>query len=260
MSKDTARNLFSIKDKIVLISGAGKGIGRHLAYSMAKHSAFVYCIDKKFPKEVPKDVKKNMFHIKCDITKKKSIQTVCKNIFLKHKKIDVLVNNAGITIPLMKGKLFYEKENWAKTIDINLTASFFCSQEVIKYMIRRKNGSIINITSLNAEIAFPKNPSYVASKGGLKMVGKALAKDWGKYGIRVNNLGPGYIKTDMTKKSYSNKKLREERAKHTMLGRWGEKDDLVGPCIFLASDASKYVTGQDVYVDGGWISNSIITE
>ena len=204
-------NLFSIKDKIVLISGAGRGIGRHLAHSMAKHSAFVYCIDKKFPKEVPKDVKKNMFNIKCDITKKKSIQTVCKDIFSKHKKIDVLINNAGITIPLRKDKLFYEKENWIKTIDVNLTASFFCSQEVIKYMIKRKEGSIINITSLNAELAFPKNPSYAASKGGLKMVGKALAKDWGKFGIRVNNLGPGYIKTNMTKSSYSNRKTRLEK-------------------------------------------------
>ena len=255
MSKDTLPNLFSIKDKIVLISGAGRGIGRHLAHSMAKHSAFVYCIDKKFPKEVPKDVKKNMFNIKCDITKKKSIQTVCKDIFSKHKKIDVLINNAGITIPLRKDKLFYEKENWIKTIDVNLTASFFCSQEVIKYMIRRKEGSIINITSLNAELAFPKNPSYVASKGGLKMVGKALAKDWGKFGIRVNNLGPGYIKTDMTKASYANRKTRLEREKQTLLQRWGTVDELVGPCIFLASDASKYITGQDIYVDGGWTAN-----
>ena len=127
-------------------------------------------------------------------------------------------------------------------------------------MKKRKSGSIINITSINAELGFPRNPSYVASKGGLKMLGKALAKDWGKYGIRVNNLGPGYIKTEMSSKTFSNKKLREQRAMHTMLGRWGEKDDLVGPCVFLASDASKYVTGQDLYVDGGWIANSIITE
>jgi len=260
INEDAIQNLFSIKDKVVLITGSGKGIGRHLAYSMAQCSAFVYCIDKKFPEEIPKDIKKNMFHITCDITNEKSFRTVCKKIFLKHKKIDVLINNAGITTPLMKGKLFYEKENWEKTININLTASFFCSQEVIRYMIKRKSGSIINITSLNAEIAFPKNPSYVASKGGLKMLGKALAKDWGKYGIRVNNLGPGYIKTDMTKKSFSNKKLREERTKHTMLGRWGDKNDLVGPCIFLASDASSYITGQDVYVDGGWLANSIIDE
>ena len=255
MNEDIMPNLFSIEGKVVLISGAGRGIGRHLAHSMAKCSAFVYCIDKKFPKKVPSGVKKNMFNIKCDITKKKSIETVCKYIFSKHKKIDVLINNAGITIPLMKKKLFYEKENWAKTIDVNLTASFFCSQEAIKYMIKRKEGSIINITSLNAELAFPKNPSYIASKGGLKMVGKALAKDWGKFGIRVNNLGPGYIKTSMTKSSYSNRKTRLEREKQILLQRWGNMDDLVGPCIFLASDASKYITGQDIYVDGGWTAN-----
>ena len=186
------------------------------------------------------------------MTKQKSVQAVYKDIFSKHKKIDVLINNAGITMPLMKNKLFYEKENWAKTIDVNLTASFFSSQEAIKYMIKRKEGSIINITSLNAELAFPKNPSYVASKGGLKMVGKALAKDWGKFGVRVNNLGPGYIKTSMTKSSYSNRRTRLEREKQTLLHRWGNMDDLVGPCIFLASDASKYITGQDIYVDGGW--------
>ena len=253
-------NLFSIENKIVLISGAGRRMGRHLAHSMAKHSAFVYCIDKKFPKEVPKDVKKNMFHIKCDITKKKSIQAVCKDIFSKHKKIDVLINNAGVSKANKQPNQIYAKDKWDDTLRINLTAHFSCSQEVIQYMKRQKRGSIINITSINAELGFPRNPAYVASKGGLKMLGKALAKDWGKYGIRVNNLGPGYIKTDMTKESYSNKKLREERANHTMLGRWGEKDDLVGPCIFLASEASKYMTGQDVYVDGGWISNSIITE
>ena len=80
------------------------------------------------------------------------------------------------------------------------------------------------------------------------------------YGIRVNNLGPGYIKTDMTSKTFSNKKLQKERAMHTMLGRWGDKDDLVGPCIFLASDASRYITGQDLYVDGGWLAYSLITE
>jgi len=93
----------------------------------------------------------------------------------------------------------------------------------------------------------------VASKGGLKMLGKALARDWGIYGIRVNNLGPGYIKTDMTEASFKNKKTMNEREERTILGRWGEVDDLIGPCIFLASDASKYITGQDIYIDGGWL-------
>ena len=88
------------------------------------------------------------------------------------------------------------------------------------------------------------------------MLGKALAKDWGRLGIRVNNLGPGFIKTDITKGRYDNKKSRKVRAERTLLGRWGEKDDLIGPCVFLASDASKFMTGQDLYVDGGWLANS----
>ena len=253
-------NIFSLKNKVVLITGAGRGIGQHLAQKIAEENAIVYAIDKQFTKKTSKSSMKNLFKIKCDITDQDRFRQICSDIVKKKKKIDVLINNAGISKANKQPNQIYAKDKWDDTLRINLTAHFSCSQEVIQYMKKRKRGSIINITSINAELGFPRNPAYVASKGGLKMLGKALAKDWGKYGIRVNNLGPGYIKTDMTKESYSNKKLREERAKHTMLGRWGEKDDLVGPCIFLASDASKYVTGQDVYVDGGWISNSIITE
>ena len=252
-------DLFSLKNEVILITGAGRGIGKYLAEKMAEQEAIVFSIDKKFEKNVTKK-KKNIFEIECDITDQTKFKKICSEIIKKKKRIDVLINNAGISMANKEPGKPYEKEKWDKTIEINLTSHFVCSQEVIKHMRKQKKGSIINITSINAELGFPRNPAYVASKGGLKMLGKALAKDWGKYGIRVNNLGPGYIKTDMTGKTYSNKKLKMERAKHTMLGRWGEKDDLVGPCIFLASDASKYMTGQDVYVDGGWISNSLITE
>jgi NAD(P)-dependent dehydrogenase (short-subunit alcohol dehydrogenase family) len=125
-------------------------------------------------------------------------------------------------------------------------------------MIKNNQGSIINITSINSELAFPRNPSYVASKGGLKMLGKSFAKDLGIHGIRVNNIGPGYIKTNMTKNSFKNKKLKQTIEKHTMLNRWGTPEDLIGPAIFLASDSSRYVTGQDIYVDGGWLANGLV--
>jgi Dehydrogenases with different specificities (related to short-chain alcohol dehydrogenases) len=249
-------NIFSLKNKIVLITGAGRGIGLHLAEKLADYDAKVFTIDKKFTKKPIK----NLSQIECDITNQDEFKKVCNQIFKQKKRIDVLINNAGISLANKETGKDYSIEKWNETLRINLTAHFTCSQEVIRYMKKQKSGSIINITSINAELGFPRNPSYVASKGGLKMLGKALAKDWGKFGIRVNNLGPGYIKTDMTSKTYSNKKLREQRKMHTMLDRWGEKDDLVGPCIFLASDASKYVTGQDLYVDGGWIANSIVTE
>lgn len=249
-------NIFSLKNKIVIITGAGRGIGQHLAEKIAESEAKVFAIDKKFTKKHFK----NLSQIECDITNKIEFKKICNQIFKRHKRIDVLINNAGVSMANKETGKLYPEEKWDETLRINLTAHFICSQEVIHYMKKQKSGSIINITSINAELGFPRNPSYVASKGGLKMLGKALAKDWGKYGIRVNNLGPGYIQTDMTTKTFSNKKLNKERSMHTMLGRWGKKDDLVGPCIFLASDASKYVTAQDLYVDGGWISNSIITE
>ena len=114
-------------------------------------------------------------------------------------------------------------------------------------------GSIINITSLNAELAFPDNPAYVAFKGGLKQLTKALALDLGSSGIRVNSIGPGYIRTEMTSRSWANQPARQLRAERSVLKRWGEPTDLAGAVIYLASDASSFVTGQDVYVDGGWL-------
>lgn len=253
------KDIFSIKDDVIIITGAGRGIGEHLALGMAKQLAYVHCVDIQFSKPVPQKWKSHLFQIKCDVTNSKKFRKICDEIFTKHKKIDVLINNAGIGL-IEKDNLLYPEEKWHETLKVNLTGSFNCSQAVLKHMVKKKRGSIINITSLNAELGFPNNPAYVASKGGLRMLGKSFARDFGRYGIRVNNLGPGYIITDLTKKSYSNKKIRKARENRTMLGRWGEKDDLIGPCIFLASDASEYITGQDIYVDGGWIANGLSTE
>jgi hypothetical protein len=133
---------------------------------------------------------------------------------------------------------------------------FLLSQAVVRHMMK-KGGSIINITSLGAETGFSNNPAYMASKGGLKLLTKAFAKDWAKYNIRVNNIGPGYIRTDMTRKSYADPELKRKRDERIMLNRWGKPDDLGGAAVFLASDASLYITGQDIYVDGGWLANGV---
>ena len=247
-------DLFSVKDSVVIVTVGGKGIGEKLASEFVKRGAIVYVFDKKFPKNYSiNNDRLNL--ITCDLINTKKFENMCNTIFKKHKKIDVLINNVGITFT--SNEKFYPIKKWIETINVNLTIAFTCSQTVIKNMIKKNNGSIINITSINSELAFPSNPAYVASKGGLKQLGKSLARDWGKNGIRVNNLGPGYIITDMTKKSYLNNKTRKLRENQTMLGRWGTVDDLIGPCLFLASDASRYVTGQDIYVDGGWVSNGL---
>tara|TARA_Y100001936_G_scaffold85603_2_gene83943 strand:+ start:5202 stop:5948 length:747 start_codon:yes stop_codon:yes gene_type:complete len=246
-------NTFSIENKIIIITGGSRGIGFYLATELSKQGAIVYALSRTLPKNNKKDA--NLNFIKCDITNKKKFQLICRNIIKKNSRIDVLVNNAGISSP--SNSEIYDEKDWLKTIQTNLTSSFTCSQIVLPYMKKQKQGSIINVTSINSILAFPNNPAYIASKGGTRMLTKSLAKDWGKYGIRVNNLAPGYFITDMNKKTYSNKKTRVSRAEKTMLKRWGKLSDLLGPCLFLASDASEYVTGTDLFVDGGWISNGL---
>ena len=125
-------------------------------------------------------------------------------------------------------------------------------------MIKSKTkGSIINFTSIGAEQGFPNNPAYAASKGAVKQLSKALAVEWGQYGIRVNNIVPGYTTTPMNKKSWDDKKLRKTRSNQTILNRWAKPEEMVGPSMFLASDASSYVTGTDLIVDGGWLVKGI---
>ena len=164
--------------------------------------------------------------------------------------MDILVNNAGISLP--HPVLDDSEKLWEKTYNVNVKAPFFLSQECAKIMKIKKSGIIINVTSINAEFAFPDNPAYQVSKAGLKQLTKSMALDLAKFGIRVNNVGPGYFRTEMTKKSWTNIKKRKTISDNTILGRWGEPKDLEGTIIFLSSDASSYITGQDIYIDGGW--------
>ena len=234
-----------------LITGSNRGIGFEFCRQLKERgdSVIATCITSS------RDLEELSVRVETeiDITSEPSFDK------LKHSlgdlKIDVLINNAGITSS-SKSEVYAEKD-WLKTIETNLTSSFNCSQIVLPYMKKQKSGSIINVTSINSKLAFPNNPAYIASKGGLRMLTKSLAKDWGRYGIRINNLARGYFVTDMNKKTYANKNKRKSRAEKTMLKRWGKLNDLLGPCIFLASDASDYVTGIDLFVDGGWVSNGL---
>ncbi len=124
-------------------------------------------------------------------------------------------------------------------------------------MASKGSGSIVNITSLGSELAFPDNPSYQMSKAGLKQLSKSIARDWGAKGIRANNICPGYMKTSMTEKSFNSPELKAARSERMILPRWGEPEDLVGAAIFLLSKASSYITGSDIYVDGGWVAKGL---
>jgi NAD(P)-dependent dehydrogenase (short-subunit alcohol dehydrogenase family) len=226
------KNLFSIKDKVIIVTGASGGNGSVISDGLEE------CGAKVFRADLPK----------CDVRNSIQLDMLVANAIQDSGKIDGLVNCAGVS---HVNDLFeYTDTDWENTYEVNLKAPYELSRKVAKHM-KKNGGSIINITSLNSELGFPNNPAYVSMKGGLKQLTKSLAVDLGKYNIRVNNLGPGYIKTNMTKGSWKNR--RKEIEDRTIFGRWGEPKDLVGTVVFLLSSASDYITGQDIYVDGGYL-------
>jgi NAD(P)-dependent dehydrogenase (short-subunit alcohol dehydrogenase family) len=240
-------NLFNIKDKKIIITGSNSGIGLELSRSLIKLNASVIRIDLKFYGKL------NTTDYVCDLRNKEEVLEIFKKIKKKFRNIEGLVNCAGISINLINP---YEDINYYEnTLNSNLKSAFIVTTEACKIM--KKKGSVINITSLGAEQAFPMNPAYQLSKAGLRQLTKAFARDYSKFGIRFNNLCPGYIKSKMTLRSYKDPIAKKIRLERMLLNRWGKSSDLVGPAVFLLSEASSYITGTDIYVDGGWIVKGI---
>lgn len=250
---------FSLMGKVAIVTGAARGNGRAIAEGLLGAGATVYFVDKLASEleeavVAQKNPKAKVFV--ADLSVRAELDSVPSTVYKNEGRIDILVNNAGITAG--EPSESHSEEDWDRVLLINLKVPFLLSQAVARLMIEKGGGgSIINITSLGAEQGLANVPGYTASKGGLKQLTKTLAFDWAKYNIRVNNIGPGYMRTDMTKRSYSTPELKEKRDGRIMLDRWGEPEDLAGPAVFLASDASAYVTGQDLYVDGGWLAKGV---
>ena len=166
-------------------------------------------------------------------------------------KIDILINNAGITI--RKEAIKYSERDWDKVVDINLKGVFLCCREVGKIMIKQGKGKIINIASLMSFIGGITIPAYAASKGGVGQLTKALSNEWAKYNVNVNAIAPGYFDTPLTKSLIENSVRYNEIKSRIPMERWGKPEDLKGAAVFLASDASDYITGHILVVDGGWM-------
>ena len=249
-------DLFSLKNEIAVVTGGARGNGKAITEALLKAGATVVIVDQ-LKNELTRTLKSfkklkfDCYEFNCDITNKHQILKLKNFIKKKFNRIDILVNNAGFTSN--NELLTYPDKIWEKTYQTNLKAPYELSKIFGPFMIKQKSGVIINITSINSELAFPDNPAYVTFKGALKQLSKSLALDLGKHGIRVNNIGPGYFKTTMTEKSWKDKKLRKLRSQRTILGRWGKPEDLVGLIICLCSESSSYITGQDIYIDGGWL-------
>jgi NAD(P)-dependent dehydrogenase (short-subunit alcohol dehydrogenase family) len=251
--------VFSLNGKIALVTGAGRGIGNAIASGLLRAGATVVLVDVDSERLLATtqafcNEQLNAHSIACDLSQPDQIQSLASEFRGQFGRLDVLVNNAGIT--LSHELVDYPLDDWEKTINVNLRGPFLVVQRLAGLM-RERGGSVINITSLNAELGFPANPAYVAAKGGLKQLTKSLALDLGPSGIRVNNVGPGYFDTEINSRSRVDPVDRAKRTERTILGRWGTPQDVVGLIILLASDASSYITGQDIYVDGGWLAKGL---
>ena len=249
-SNNYLESIFSLKNKTAIITGGSKGIGAEVVRAFIKAGANVVCISRSEPaiKERP-----NFAYYKCDISDSQKFQSICELIDDHYKGINVLVNAAGISLPI--DDKYTEFERFSKTLSINLVATYQCCEIVSKFM--HKDSSIINITSIGSMLGFPDNPGYVASKGGVMALTKSLAIDLSPMNIRVNNIAPGYIKTEMTQKSFKDEKMYNERLDRMIIKRWGSVEDITGAAIFLASSSSSYVTGTDIIIDGGWTAKGI---
>ncbi len=248
--------LFSLRGKVALVTGASRGLGRASAEALLRAGATVVLTGSNAAllDETTRHFRDQGLPasaVVCDLSDPAQIARLLDFVLREQPRIDILVNAAGVTFT--HNLCEYPDEAWQRTLQINLTAPFQLARGLAPRMKEQGAGSIINITSIAAEMGFPNNPAYQAAKGALKQLTKSMAADLGPFGIRVNNLGPGYFKTDMSKGSWADPERREARKTRTLLGRWGEPDDLAGAVIFLASDASRYMTGQDLYVDGGWL-------
>ena len=239
-------NYFDITNKITIVTGSSRGIGYAIAKGFLESGALVHGMART---ESDLSNEKNYTHHIIDLSNKKSIIKVINKIGNHRKKIDVLINCAGISLGLQSKKIY--DESIKNILDINLLSPYYLSTSVIQFM-KKNGGSIINITSIGSNLGFPENPAYISSKAGLSGLTRSLSYDYAHLGIRVNNLVPGYFKTDMTKKSFDDPFKNKERANRTLLGRWGDAKELIGPAIFLASKASSFITGADIIVDGGW--------
>ena len=243
--------MFSLAGKIAIVTGASRGIGFALADGMAAAGANVIAIARSPQPRVK--FSNPVQYISADVSG--AIGAVFACVAQAHGRIDILVNAAGITLP---GERQDEAAlaNFERSLQVNLTAPFACCLAARPHM--PPGSSIINVTSIGSIVGLPDNPGYAAAKGGLRMLTKGLAVDYGTSGIRVNALAPGYIHTDMTTKSFADPALNAQRRQHTCLGRWGTVDDLLGAAIFLASNASAYITGHDLVVDGGWTAKGLV--
>jgi len=248
-------NLFNVEDQVVVVSGASRGIGEAIARGFVARGAKVVITgrDPKTLETTSAELSKGKHPVRgmvCDVSQIASIEPFVRQVLVEYGHIDTLVNVAGVN--RRKQAETITEEDFDFIMDINFKGAFFLSQAVGRRMIERGKGSQINIGSLNNHSPLPWVLPYASSKAAVVHMTRVLAMEWGPRGVRVNAIAPGFILTDLSKKLWSHPVMQAWGPKNTPLKRLGDPDDMIGSAIFLASEASAFMTGQTLFVDGGF--------
>ncbi len=249
-----AENFFDLSGKVAMVTGASRGLGQYLGRALARAGADLVITSRKLDALTPfreeiESLGRRVWPVELDVRSLDSIQAAVENAWTHCGKIDILVNNAGCNV--RKPAVDVTWDDWNLVLETNLRGTFFVAQAVARRMIPRRYGRIINIGSVTCVAGYAGLAPYGASRGGVKQLTMSLADDWGVHGITVNSLAPGWFKTAQNQVLYENREWVEYLCDRIPLKRPGQPRDLDGAVVFLASDASEYITGQTLLVDGG---------
>ncbi|MBN2238332.1 MAG: glucose 1-dehydrogenase [Dehalococcoidales bacterium] len=248
-------NLFDLSGKVAVVTGGAGGIGKALALGLADAGADVVVTSRGLEKlektagEI-KEKGRSSLAISTDVTDEKSVQSMVETVLKEYSRIDILVNGAGVAI--RKPADEFPIDEWQTVMDANVRGTFLCCQAVGRQMLKQNGGKIINISSVRGRYGLPSGyAAYCPSKGAVDTLTRTLACEWAKNNILVNAIAPTVIETELTKELLADVAYANTLKARIPMGRWGVTEDLIGPCVFFASDASNFVTGQILYIDGG---------
>lgn len=255
MSESNRNNEFDLTGKVAMVTGAGRGMGAHIAHALSRYGAdLIICsrtraeLDKVANKIKADDHRVMTYPI--DLTQIEALPPMVEECEAKMGGIDILVNNAGINIPQAAEEVTVEA--WDEIMNINLKAQFFCAQAVGKRMIQRKKGKIIMVSSQAGSVGLLKRAAYCSSKGALNQLTKTLAIEWAKHNITINAIAPTFVEGPFTKPMFEDPEFKDYVLSNIPLGRIGQPEDISGAVVYLASASADLVTGTILAIDGGW--------
>jgi len=247
--------LFSLSDRVAVVTGGSRGLGRGIALALAAAGADIAPLSRTAAdvESVAGEIRslgRRAMAVTADVTEEGSVQAAVKRVLDEFGRIDILVNSAGIVS--IKPTVDFPVEEWQRIIDVNLRGTFLCCKEVGKVMLSQGRGKIINMSSVRGLQGRANDPAYPASKGAVNLLTKSLAIEWAREGINVNAIAPTFIRTDLNAFLLDDPATRDWVLSRIPKGRVGEIPDIFGLAVFLASPASDFITGQTIYLDGGW--------